>query len=223
MKKKLLRSLTLLTFLVAALSVTVWAFSLINQQPSKAENNSRKTLRDRARERDVEEDVPDAELNVEYASAGLLARHAEAIVIGQIAAEESSFDGDDHLATTYQVNVKQILKDVKLGAPLPAGEQSPAPLMTPLKIARPGGLLYVNGHKVSKKLRGSDALKVGKDYVFFLWWSPAYRAYTLAGGVSGAFSIENDLTIKSLGSKDGMMSYNGSRLQALVDEIHSAQ
>jgi hypothetical protein len=227
MKKKVLRSLSLLTFLVAALSVTVWTFSLVSQQApkaenTKAENTSRKTLREIARDRDVEVDVPDGERNVEYASLSSLADHAEAIVIGQIVEEASSFDGDDDIFTTYQVDIKQILKHTKLKAPLATGEQQPMPLTTPLKIARPGGLIYVNGHKASKKLRGSDSLKVGKDYVFFLWWSPAYKAYTLTGGISGVFSIEKDLTVKSLGSKSGVTAYNGSTLQAIANEIQSA-
>lgn len=83
------------------------------------------------------------------------------------------------------------------------------------------GAVLVNGRRATSKLKGSEPLKPGRDFLLFLWWSPAYKAYTLAGGVSGAFLIESEQRLRPLGSKPGMRKYGGSGLQTLIDEVLS--
>ena len=100
MRKNALRSLTILTLLAAALSVTAWAVSLVNPQSgdkqAQGSKTKRKTLRDIAQERDVEAEVSDTESNSEYEDFRLLAKHAEAIVVGRVLDEESACVGDDY-------------------------------------------------------------------------------------------------------------------------------
>ena len=101
--------------------------------------------------------------------------------------------------------------------------QMPAPLVTPLKFVREGGAVNVNGHRVSKKLKGSEALRAGQDYALFLHWSREFKAYFLAGGVSGAFLIEDGSRVKPLGADKGLLRHDGQSLEALVAEVLAAQ
>lgn len=228
MRKIVLRSLTVLTLSGLALSLSAWAVATYarqsgGQQATRNEGPKRKTLRDIARERDVESDAPEGELGQEYNNLGLLARHAEAIVIGRVSDEVSSFDGDDEIYTSYRLDVQRVLKATKLNAAPGVGQEPPAPLLTPLKVVRRGGIVQVNGHRVSQKLRGADSLKAGKNVLLFLWWSPALKAYTLAGGVSGVFLIDGDQRLTPLGSTAGMLKHSGSGLQNVIDEILANQ
>lgn len=222
MKIGSIRMMTVLALSGIAFSLAVWATASERQQGSpvsQTDRAKRKTLRDIARDRDVEIEVPDLENSVEYGDFGLLASHAEAIVVGRLIEEQSAFDGDDHIVTTYSLNVYRVIKDIKLNAPLSVGDEPPAPLLTPMRFVRPGGTVLVNGHRASRKLKGSEPLKTGNDVLLFLWWSPAYKAYTLAGGLSGALLIDQDLRLKSLSSKRGMLKYNGNSLDAVIDEV----
>ena len=226
MKTKLLRSLTLLTLSGIVLSLTVWAIASSSQQDTlatQADKTQRKTLLEVARARDVETDVPEMENTAEYDDVRLLARHAEAIVVGRIIEEESAFDGEDHILTSYQLDVQSVLKQTKLNAPLGMGDETPVPLVTPLKVVRPGGVVLVNGRRATSKLKGSEPLKPGRAFLLFLWWSPAYKAYTLAGGVSGAFLVDSEQRLKPLGFKSGMLKHDGEGLQTLIDEILANQ
>lgn len=226
MKNRLLRALTVLTLSGLVLSLAAWAIASSapqDKQPSQADRTKPKSLREIARERDVDADVPEMENTAEYNDLRVLARDAEAIVIGRVIDEESTFDGEDHIVTSYRLEVQSVLKHTKLNGPLGVGDEAPAPLVTPLKLARPGGVVQVGGRRAALKLKGSEPLKPGRDFVFFLWWSPAYKAYTLAGGVSGAFLIDMDQRLKPLGSKAGMRKYDGGRLQAVIDEVSANQ
>ena len=229
MRKKALRSLTFLTLLAAALSVTGWAVSFVKPQSSgtQAPDNKvrRKTLREIAQERDVEAEISNTEADSEYADLRLLAKNAEAIVIGRILDEESAFDGDDNISTNYAVHVQRVLKD-KTPELIPMlrqlGKQdSPAPLATPLKIVRPGGVVNVNGHRASVKVQGTnESLVVGKNYIFFLWWSYAHKAYYLAGGISGVVLVEDDFRVKPFASaKKIKQRYEGLDLETFINEV----
>jgi hypothetical protein len=217
MKQNLLRPLTLLTLTGIALSLTSWAQE--NSQATKTDGNKLKTLREIVRERDVETDVSELEESAEYEDLHVLAKHAEAIVVVRISDEESAFNGDNNIFTSYHVEVLSVLKQTKLNAPLSIGEEPPAPLVTPLKLVRPGGVVMVDRHRAFAKLKGSELLKPDRYFLLFLWWSPAYKAYTLAGGVSGAFLIDMEQRLRPLGSKPGMRKYDGSGLQDLIDEV----
>ena len=226
MKKRLLRPVTLLTLTAAVLSLTAWAIASAPRQDARAaqtDETKRKTLRDIARERDVEIQETEGELDGEYDDLHRLAKHAEAIVVGRITDAQSSFDGDDYIYTTYQVDVLRVVKDTQLKAPLMAGQEPPAPLMTPLKLVRPGGTMMVNGHRATEAMKGGDRFKPGKDFLLFLWWSPNFKAYRLAGGISGAFLVGADERVSPLGTKAGMLRHKGGGLQAVVDEILAAQ
>lgn len=226
MKNKILRSVTLLTLTGLVLSLTAWAISSIpqrNEQATQANGTKSKTLRDIARERDIEVDAPEGELNLEYSDFHHLVRHAEAIVVGRITEEKSFFDGDNYIVTNYQLDVQRVLKLTRLNGPLREGQEPPAPLVTPLKLARIGGVVEVNGRRASQKLKGSEPLKPGSDFLLFLWWSTNHKAYILAGGVSGAFLIDGEQHLKPLGREQGMRKYDGSALQVAIDEILANQ
>ncbi len=206
-----------------------WAVSRADRQenlpaPANAGGARIKTLRDLGRERDIEVEVPDMEFNQEYGDLRALAEHAHAVVIGHVTTEESSFSGDDHIFTSYSLNLQRILKDdtARLIPLLLPDQARPALLATPLKLVREGGVVQVNGHRVSKKLKGGEALKADQDYAPFLQWSPDFKAYHLVGGISGAFLIQHDYRVKPLGSEKGMRRYDGMSLESLVEEVLTA-
>jgi hypothetical protein len=225
MKNNLMRALTVFTLSVVVLLLTAWAIASSaqkNSQTTQTQGTKLKTLREIARERDVETDVSEMEESAEYEDLHVLAKHAEAIVVVRVSDEESAFDGDNHISTSYHLEVLNVLKHTKLNAPLGVGDQPPAPLVTPLKLVRPGGVVMVNDRRAFAKLKGSEPLKSGRHFLLFLWWSPARNAYTLAGGVSGAFLIDMEQRLRPLGSKAGMRKYDGNGLQALIDEVLAA-
>lgn len=226
MKNKPLRLITVLSLSGMALSLTAWAIAPNpgqSRQATQTDGAKRQTLREIARDRDVEVEVPEMESTTQYGELRILAKQAEAIVVGRIINQESFFDGDDHIVTTYRLDIQRVLKHTKLNGPLGAGDEPPAPLVTPLKVARPGGMVLINGHRASRNLKGSEALTSGSDALLFLWWSPAYKAYTLAGGISGAFLIDWELRLRPLGSRPGMLKYNHATLDAVIAEVLATQ
>lgn len=224
MKTKLLRSVTITTLAGLALSLTAWAIASTPAQAPQTDKTKRKTLRDLAHERDVDVQELEDERSVEYEDLRTLAKHAEAIVVARVTDVQSSFtDGGDYIITTYQLDVRRVVKEMHLSAPLMADQPQPAPLSTPLKLVRPGGTVLVNSYRATQALKGGDHFKTGKDLLLFLWWSPAYNSYTLAGGVSGAFLVDGGQRLSPLGTKAGMLKYKGGGLQAVIDEILTAQ
>lgn len=227
MKKKILRAITILTLVTAAFSVTGWAVSVMrsqnNQKPEPAQSLRPKKVREIARERDVEISLPESDTNLEWDDLSSLTRNSVAIVAGQITEEESRFSGNNHVLTYYNVDVKRALYGPKLNVPLLEIQNQLPPLTTPLTIFREGGVVYENGHRVSVKLKGSDSLKVGQDYVFFLWWS-SRGVYQLAAGVSGAFLVEDNLRIKPLGDgKELRRKYHGMDMETFINEVLQQQ
>lgn len=243
MKAKLRKRVLTVTLLVLLISVgLMMAQSGISQQVStlasarqqstrrqqeQTDRARRKTLREIAKDRDIQTEVPDLENNAEYDDLRLLAKHAEAIVIGRIVKEESAFSGDDHLMTSYSVDVLRVVKDktneVIAILQLLGDPRVPAPLSTPLKVVRAGGVVYLDGHRVSARLKGTEALKSGEDYyIFFLHWSRDFGAYSLAGGASGAILVGPDLRVRPLGAEKGMTKYNGAHLESLIEEVLTA-
>lgn len=179
----------------------------------------RKTLREVGQERDVEISIPELEGNMEYSNLSSLAKASTAIVVAEVNREESSFDGDDNIITSYSIDVQRVLKDTTSTIILGPNDARPLPLTSPLKVVRSGGTVKVNGHKVSAKLKGSELLKEGKQYVFFLRWSPAFNSYHLMGGSSGAFLVK-DGRITPLGSeKELKLTHNGKDLETFISEV----
>lgn len=184
----------------------------------------RKTLREMGQERDVEIEIPGQELENEYSDLGALAKSAQLIVVGRINDEDSSFSGDNHIITTYTVDVQRVLKDTTSQAVLRPQDARPIPVTSSLKFLRSGGTVTVNGHRVNMKLRGSEMLKPGKDYVLFLWWSPNFESYRLLAGSSGAFLVKENLRVQPLGHKKPLQEKaNNVDLETLVNEILKSQ
>lgn len=196
-----------------------------NSQPSQQGiAQKRKTLREIAQERDVEIEVPGLETENEYSDLGELVKSAQLIVVGRINDEESGFSGDDHIITTYSVDVQRVLKDTTSQAVLQPRDARPIPVTSSLKFLRSGGTVTVNGHRVSMKLRGSEMLKPGDDYVLFLWWSPNFESYRLLAGSSGAFLVKENLRVQPLGNKKPLQDKtNDVDLETLVNEILKSQ
>lgn len=233
MNKGILRSLTILTLLIASFAIMAWVVSFVraqaSQQPSPNVNSGRrKTLREVAQERDVESTVPEFEGNNEYDDLHSLAKAAHAIVLGQIMEEKSSFDeSGEFVHTTYKVNIQRVLKEPKLDLPPDYvdpywGKIVAAPLITPLIVERDGGEVKVNGHRVSKKLKGSELLTTGNSYVFFLGWNSP-TAYRIAAGASGAFLVDDNFRVKALGSGKGIKKRDGTDLNSFINELLNGQ
>ncbi len=225
MKRKIMHIVTILTLLAVAFSLAAWALGSDTslQKAEQGRLSSGQTLKEIGRQRDVEGEVPISEGNAEYDDLYLLAKHSDAIVIGRIVKEESAFSGEDHIVTTYLVEINRVLSD-KMAETISTlkvlGEhEPPAPLSTPLKIVREGGVVSIDGHHVAKTLRGSEALRVGQDYILFVNWSRDFKAYRLAGGVSGAVLIDSDLAVKPLGSGKGLAIHRGTPLESFVAKL----
>jgi hypothetical protein len=206
---------------LAASSITAWSLSpLLRQQDTPRAANSqgprRKTLREMAQGDDVEV-VSEPETEVEYDDLRLLAKAANAIVVGHVTSAESSFDGDNSIFTAHKVVVERVLKDATGEVPLLPEWASPAPLTPDIKLVRQGGVVHVNGHRASVKTSGQESLAVGRKYVFFLWWSPNFKAYYLAGGNAGAVLIDGRRVARPLG-KAFKTRYPDSDVESFIAE-----
>lgn len=231
MRKKAFRSLTILTVLAVALSVTAWAMSSMqqqsrNQQPQNANSTRRKTLREVAQERDAEV-IAHPHSETEISDLHYLAKSSRAIVLGRITRVEPSFtESGEFIRTFYTLDVQRVLKDTTWDGPwqhLDAGVP-PAPLITPLRFVRDGGVVEVNGHKASLKVKGYELLKEGKDYIFFLHWSSFSKVYALAGGISGVVQVEDNLRVKPLASAEKVkLKHDGASLETFIGDILKEQ
>lgn len=218
MKNRLLRPVTLLALTAAALSLTAWAIASAprqSAQDAQTGETKRKTLRELARERDVEI-VSHSEDEAEYDDLRQLARAADAIVVGRVSTAEAAFGGENSIVTTYSVEVERIIKDTQLKTPLLPDQPQPAPLATPLKLVRAGGEVRVNGHRASHRFEG-ETLGAGNEYVLFLWWSPSSNAYYLAGGSSGSVLVRNG-RVEPLG-KHVKLKFAGRDIEAFLSEV----
>jgi hypothetical protein len=216
MKKAVLVTVSFSATFILLFYITILAVAF--KQPQQQKQEGRKTLRKVGEEHDVEI-TSDIESEAEYSSMQSLVKDANAIVLGRIIETNSSFEDDDHIITTYQLEVKRVLKEIDLNVGSEATLYTPAPLSTPLKLVRAGGVVNVNGHRVSVKLQGHELLNEGKDYIFFLWWSPNLKAYKLAGGISGVILVENDVC-KPLASKETItLKYGGMDLTAFIRDV----
>lgn len=196
---------------------------------SSAQDRGRpKSLKERALERDVEIEST-AESNMPSVTLPILTKESSAIIMGRITNAKSFFDesGDpvweygDIITTEYNIEVLRILKNTTLERMPPADKLPPAALATPLKIARNGGVVKVNGHKAAIKVKGYDGLVPGHDYVFFLNWSPDYNAYVLCYGISGAVAVEENESLRPLANNEEIRSdFRNLSLETLAAEIN---
>jgi len=230
MRKRVTRFPALL--IVPAVMVAALAISLVPQQRAanfrNVDQDKPKKLREIAMERDVE--VPGLEENseyFEYSDFKEAAKDANAIVYGRIIGRNSYFDDSGLpfedgriIMTEYTVEVLRVLKDRTREMMLSPDMPAPAPLSTPLKIKRNGGVVYVNGHRASMKVKGFEAINPGQEYIFFLFWSSAYKTYSLAGNISGVIAVNYDLSLQSLASSEEMQSkLRGMKLEDLIKQL----
>ncbi len=229
MKERFLTRSTLFT-LVAVTFATLAVSLLQRQQVAKSADVGQikqKKLRERVVERDVEVEGV-SESHSEYSTFDDLVSDAGAIVYGRIIDSHSFFDQSGHpmeygeiITTEYGIHVHRVLRDRPMKSIPSPDKPAPAPLTTPLKIARNGGVVMVNGHRAAVKVKGYENLELGRDYIFFLFWSPDYKAYVLAGGISGAVLVNDDMSLKALASsKEVQARVRTLRLEALIDQIN---
>jgi hypothetical protein len=169
--------------------------------------NRPKTLRERARERDVE--VEGAGDQLADIDLGSLKSESHAIVYGRILNTRSFFEespseieSGENITTEYEFQIARVLKDTTTEVIPLAPKPAPALLISPLRIARNGGVVSVNGHRASVKVKGFDAIESGKSYVMFLNWSPDYRAYVPTAGIFGVVAVSDDRGLRSLSSSN---------------------
>lgn len=129
---------------------------------------------------------------------------------------ETTLDGNS-LYTTYTIETQRIIKQFTSNVPLEAyyliNRPLPELIGGEFNIIRHGGLLFVNGHRVREKVPGYGDLVENQNYIFFLTWSSAYKAYRLAGGVSGVVLIQDDLQIKPLATDEKVKQSNEKFLE----------
>jgi hypothetical protein len=228
MGNKALRSLTILTFSLFAVLLTVWAISLVRAEDTDRGNGDlaysqrAKTLRQRAAQGDTVEDVREGHSYREYGNLSLLAKYSDVIVFGKIFQEDSYFSTDDEIQTRYQVEVVRVIKDgtaESVSLWLSLGKQAAAPVHTPLSVYRFGGTVKVNGHTASHRLKGSELLGPGNTYVLFLQWTGSN--YHLAGAMSGAVLVDKNLVTRPLGTKEKtkLQKYNGLDLETFIQQV----
>ena len=217
MKGKILRFMTVGAALAAVASLAISSTGVAGKQQGETKFQK---LREIGAERDVEVQIPNVENESEYSDLESLSKSSYAIVVGRITNEESRFDGDDYIVTTYNVDVQRVIKDAHATTSAPEGYEEPAPIMNPLKIVRSGGVVQYHGHRVSAKLRGSELLKRDNNYVLFLYWSPAFNSYKLMGGSSGAVLIRpNSNQVRPLGFSSGLLKYEGTDLEGFLQDV----
>lgn len=208
MRKILLRLITPLT--LTGLTVIALAVGSMQQRgaakPPVVSQSGQKTLKEMAKERDV---VRESSALPQFTTFEELVSIPHAVVYGRITHTESFFshsddplEDGDYITTEYTVEVSRVLKATRLNVPLSPGQPEPAPLATPLKISRNGGVVSVNGRRAEVRVKGYESLKQGQDYVFFLFWSKDYKSYILAGDMSGAVIVNSEQSLRSLASSE---------------------
>ena len=218
------------SFALAGLICTLIFLSVVcvNQVSATQGKGRPKSLKERALERDVEvESTGDS--NIGSVDLQALASGSSAIILGRITNTKSFFDesGDpkleygDIITTEYEVEVQHIFKDTTRETMPPPTKLAPAALIAPLKIARNGGVVDVNGHKAAVKVKGYEALLPGHQYVFFLNWSPDYKAYVLTYGIFGAVAVDENRSLNPLAGNEGIKSsFRRINLDNLAAEIN---
>lgn len=186
-----------------------------------------KTLKQIAMDRDVEVDGVDGSQHLSHVTIESVTQNASAIVYGRISDSRSFFEEraseieqGETITTEYTVEVLKVLRNRTEATPLPPDKPQPTPLTTPLKIARNGGAVFVNGHRASVKVKGYEALNSGDDYVFFLYWSSDYEAYVLPLGIFSVLRVNHDLSLKPLGlSKEIETEARSLTLEGLIHRL----
>lgn len=211
MKKRVVIAATLLALLAFIFSVFAFSGSVATQPRSANSSQARpKKLREIALQRDVEVEGVDGSHLGDPTLEDI--SEANAVVYGRIIDSKSFFDESspveygENITTEYTVEVLRLVKDKTQDALPPPEQPQPAALSTPLTIARNGGVVLVKGHRAAVKVKGYEALLPGKQYLFFLFWSPDYKAYVLAHGISGAIRVNDDLSLTPLGSSKEIQS-----------------
>lgn len=157
-----------------AVGVAVSRGSHLDTVPPNRGQDKPKTLRELAMERDVEVEGVDGSQHLTHMALRTIKREASAIVYGRIVDSRSYFEDSgppiehgEYITTEYTVEVLRALRDTTSQTMPPPNQAAPAPLITPLKIARNGGTVLVNGHRAAVKVKGYENLGPGKQYIFF--------------------------------------------------------
>lgn len=221
MTTAILRLLTRAALFGVALTLVVWSASRaggtrMGQQEnnaSRVKEQPQKTMRDVAHERNIEMTY-EPESDSEFEDLESMVRIASTIVLGRIINIESSFDkSNQRIESLYTIEVSRVLK-------------SDSPVMSPLRLSRPGGTVHVNGHTATTKVKGNEFLANGRDYIFFLGWRPRHQVYTLEGGLGAVFLVKENSVVKSLSTSEGSrlkLKYDGVDLQSFVNEVLNPQ
>lgn len=194
---------------------------------SKSGQDRPKKLKERAMERDVEVEGVDGSHHLTYVTLENIKKSASAIVYGRIINTHSYWEdsgapieqGED-ITTEYSVEVLRVMRDTTRDTTSHPVKSTPAQLVTPLRIARNGGVVDVNGHRASVKVKGYESLKPGKQYVFFLFWSSDYKAYVLGHGIYSVIMVNDDSSLQPLASLEKIQSeLRGMTLEDLINQV----
>lgn len=224
MKNNIFRLTGIIALIGLGCFIVVYSSSLAQTTQQDEKTKKPKTLREAVSERDIEADegVGLEPLNDNLQSLG---KYSNAVIIGKITEAKSDFTGSGRFVETYySVQVERVLKDTTNTGAWTAIDPAnpPAPLTTPLKMVRIGGLVEKSGHYVSFKVNGIAKLETDKTYVLFLNWSTDHKAYVITGGLSGTFILNDDSSVTSLTpNKATAKKYKGLDLDTLIKEALS--
>lgn len=196
-----------------------------NKERRIGDQQKPKTLRERAKERDVEVEGGGDQLS--DIDLGSLKSESHAIVYGRILNSRSFFEDShfeiesgENIVTEYEFQIARVLKDTTTEVIPLAPKPAPALLISPLRIARNGGVVSVNGHRASVKVKGFEAIESGKSYVMFLNWSPDYRAYVPTAGIFGVVAVNADRSLRSLSSSNSLQAhFNKLNLETFLSDF----
>jgi len=205
---------------ITALIVTFVQAQSGASQTKDVSRSQQKTLRDLAKERDVELSTSD-EFETELTDLRSSAQSSSTIVVGRIAEAKTSFtESGEFIVTNYLVQIQRVLKDMPSSDATLLGKAPAPPLTDTLTITRLGGDVRVNGNRASIKVKGHESLKAGGAYVFFLNWSSDHKSYILTGGISGVVLVKDNLRVEPLASAETIArKYSDTDLESFINEV----
>lgn len=106
---------------------------------------------------------------------------ADAVVIGSVKDKIAHMTDDElYVFSEYPLTVIEVLRD---------NPRSPIRVDDMIEIARPGGLIELDGRRIRVEDRTYPYLEIGKSYLLFIRYLPSTRGYSVSK-FGGEFLLE---------------------------------
>jgi hypothetical protein len=125
------------------------------------------------------------------ADLGKVANEADIIMLGKITGSSTRLNKEQQgLRTDYQFDVRKILKP-----------EVPSKQQGTITVRRTGGIMFIEGHKVTHTVAHTPLFETGRDYILFLRFDPTSNTYELAHGPFGMYEVKGNRieTVEDLG------------------------